>query len=88
MTRPQKYVIDGIIAAFLILFDCWLIGYFANALWGTKFDLQSVWNGFAVLGGAGMLAMARFAIDSFANSPKGEGPYKTVIDTVKEKIGT
>ena len=86
MTRPQRYMTDGIIAAFLVLFLCWFIGYFANALGNTKFDLKSVWDGFAVLGGAGMLAMARFAVDSFANSPRGEKPYQPIVEPIKETM--
>lgn len=44
-----EVLIVALLVALLILFLCFLIGYFANALWGYKFDLASCWAGVAAL---------------------------------------
>lgn len=53
---------------FLILFVFWSIGYWANALFNTKFDLASCWGGVAALGGSGTLAAIKYIYDSKYNS--------------------
>ncbi len=68
-------MIEAITGAFLLLFLFWTIGYFANALLGTKFDIRSCWDGFTTLGGAGVLAMVKYIMDSWKNSGEGEKPY-------------
>ena len=75
MRRLQKYMIEAITGAFLLLFLFWTIGYFANALFGMKFEIRSCWDGFTTLGGAGVLAMVKYIMDSWKNSGEGEGPY-------------
>lgn|SRR5574344_821345 len=75
MRKVQKYMIEAITGAFLLLFLFWTIGYFANALLGTKFDIRSCWDGFTTLGGAGVLAMVKYIMDSWKNSGEGEKPY-------------
>ena len=75
MKKIQKYMIEAITGAFLLLFLFWTIGYFANALWGMKFEIRSCWDGFTTLGGAGILAMVKYIMDSWKNSGEGEGPY-------------
>ena len=75
LKKIQKYLIESIIAAFLLLFLFWGVGYWANALYGTKFDLRSCWDGFTTLGGAGVLAMLKYVMDSWKNSNDGDNPY-------------
>jgi hypothetical protein len=57
---------------FLLLFIFWSVGYWANALLNTKFDLASCWGGVAALSGAGMLASVKYLADTFGNSVIGE----------------
>ena len=83
MRRLQKYMIEAITGAFLLLFLFWTIGYFANALLGMKFEIRSCWDGFTTLGGAGVLAMVKYIMDSWKNSSEGEKPYDTT-GTVKQ----
>jgi len=71
----QKYMLEIIAGAFLLLFLFWAIGYWANALYGTKFDIHSCWDGFTTLGGAGILAVVRYIMDSWKNSDSGINPY-------------
>lgn len=70
----------------MLLFLClvlasWLIGYWANALYGTKFELNSCWTGVGVvvtgLGGVAALAKAawtKYGHDSQFNSLLGSPP--------------
>lgn len=75
MQNLQKHMLEAIAAAFLLLFIFWAIGYFANALAGAKFDIRSCWDGFTTLGGAGVLAIVKYVMDSWQNSNNGEQPY-------------
>lgn len=59
----------------------WLFGYWSNALYGTKFELNSCWSGITVvitgLGGVAALAKAawtKYRTDSEFNSLLGEQP--------------
>ena len=70
----KKHIIEIFASMFLILFICWGIGYFANALFNTHFDLQSCWAGFAALGGSGTMAAIKYFTDSWLNSERGEKP--------------
>ena len=84
MNDKQNGYFDSLMQKFKILFICWLIGFFANPIiFHKEFDLASVWQGWGVLASAGTLAILRFAIDSYANSPKGEHPY---IDKVVNMV--
>ena len=76
MKRLQKYMIEAITGAFLLLFLFWTIGYFANALLGMKFEIRSCWDGFTTLSGAGVLAMVKYIMDSWKNSEDGTNPYE------------
>ena len=76
MKGLQKYMIEAITGAFLLLFLFWTIGYFANALWDMKFEIRSCWDGFTTLGGAGVLAMVKYIMDSWKNSEDGANPYE------------
>ena len=61
----------------LVMFS-WLYGYWSNALYATKFDLSSCWQGITVvatgLGAVAALAKAawtKYSTDSRFNSPIG-----------------
>ena len=64
----------------------WLYGYWSNALSGTKFELNSCWQGIGTvvtgLGGvAGLagVAWSKYHIDSKYNSPAGIKPLTSAI---------
>jgi hypothetical protein len=66
---------------FIVMFS-WTFGYWANALYGKKFELGSCWQGITVvitgLGGVTALAKAawtKYGMDSQYNSMTGERPY-------------
>ncbi len=75
MSKIQKYLVEAITGAFLLLFLFWAVGYWCNALYNTKFDLRSCWDGFTTLGGAGVLAAIKYIADSWKNSSDGDKPY-------------
>ncbi len=70
-----SHMIEIIAGAFLLLFAFWTVGYFANALYGYHFEIRSCWDGFATLGGAGVLSMIKYIMDSWKNSEQGCRPY-------------
>lgn len=74
MNFIHRYVLEMILIAFMLLGFFWSIGYFANALYGMKFELQSCWAGFTAIGGAGVLAAIKYCMDSWKNSPEGKAP--------------
>ena len=39
----------GLLAAFTVLLS-WLYGYWSNGLWGTKFEINSCWQGISACG--------------------------------------
>lgn len=75
MNKVQKFLIEALIGAFLLLFFCWLVGYWWNALGGAKFELKSCWDGFTTLAGAGIMAALKYIMDSLVNSEKNKMPY-------------
>ncbi len=65
----------------------WSVGFWSNALYGTRFELGSCWQGITVvitgLGGVAALAKAAwtvYATDSKYNSKYGEKPMKGEYD--------
>ena len=59
----------------------WLYGYWSNALWGTKFELASCWQGVGVIvtglggvAGLGTAACTKYFTDSKYNSLVGQKP--------------
>ena len=57
----------------------WLFGYWSNGLYGTYFEINSSWQGFAgiVTGLGGLATMAaKYYIDSKYNSNNGEKPER------------
>lgn len=77
----QKYLLEGLVGAFLLLFLSWLIGYYANGLLGTHFDLASCWGGVGAVSGGGVLAAVKYIADSWGNSERGQMPYERKDDT-------
>lgn len=75
----HRYVLELIILMFIALFTFWTCGFFANALYGYKFDLQSCWGGFSAIGGAGVLAAVKYCTDSWKNSPEGVMPGSNLM---------
>ena len=80
----KTYLLEIFAGMFLFLFMCWMVGYFGNGLFNTKFDLNSCWAGVASLGGAGTMATVRYLADSWWNTEKGQGVYNSIIK--KEEI--
>ena len=74
----------GLLMTFLMFFLAlvmlsWLYGYWSNGLWGTKFEINSCWQGLAgiVTGLGGLAAMAaKYYVDSRYNSEFGKKPNK------------
>ena len=74
----------GVLMTFLMCFLAlvmlsWLYGYWSNGLYGTKFEINSCWQGLAgiVTGLGGLAAMAaKYYVDSKYNSGEGEMPTK------------
>lgn len=71
LDKIKLHLIEIFACMFLILFIFWSIGYWANALFNTKFDLASCWGGVAALGGSGTLAAIKYIYDSKYNSLDG-----------------
>lgn len=74
MEFVHNYTLEIILLSFIALGVCWAIGYFANAIWGMKFELASCWAGFSAIGGAGVLSAVKYCIDSWKNTPDGVAP--------------
>lgn len=75
----------GILMTFLMMFLglvmlSWLFGYWSNGLYGTKFEINSCWQGLAgiVTGLGGLATMAaKYYVDSKYNSDEGVMPHAT-----------
>lgn len=86
MNKNQNWFWNRIKILFETLFVCWLVGFFCNPIiFHKEFQLESVWQGWGIVSSAGMLAMMKFAIESFANSPIGKPPIHEMIDKVLGK---
>jgi hypothetical protein len=72
MDKFKQHLIEIFACMFLLLFIFWSVGYFANALFNTKFDLASCWGGVAALSGSGTLAAIKYIYDSVYNTKDGE----------------
>jgi len=71
----EKWV--GVIIIMVIaLFLFWSIGYFSNAIYGTKFELASCWAGVVAIVGTGVLGLGKYYTDSKHNSEQGKAPIK------------
>lgn len=94
----QKHWLQLIIimSILMMIFLCavmvsWLVGYWANALYGMRFELSSCWSGISVVvtGMAGIVALAgacwtKYHTDSKFNSPSGIPP---VVNRIIDKGG-
>lgn len=94
----QKHWLQLIIimSIVMMIFLCavmvsWLVGYWANALYGMCFELSSCWSGISVVvtGMAGIVALAgacwtKYHTDSKFNSPSGIPP---VVNRIIDKGG-
>lgn len=63
----------GLLAAILVL-SSWLYGYWSNGLYGTRFEINSCWQGLSACG-VGLIGLFKWLVDSSKNSPKGEFPF-------------
>ncbi|WP_196595696.1 hypothetical protein [Pectinatus frisingensis] len=62
----------GLLAAMVVLFS-WVYGYWSNGLYGTKFQIDSCWQGISACG-VGLVGLFKWLIDSTHNSPKEQFP--------------
>jgi hypothetical protein len=67
----------GLLAAVLVL-GSWLFGYWSNGLYGTKFEIDSCWQGLSACG-VGLIGLFKWLVDSSKNSPEGEFPIAPKI---------
>lgn len=71
----------GLLAAAVVLFS-WLYGYWSNGLYGTKFQIDSCWQGISTCG-MGLVGLFKWLVDSSKNSPTGEFPDITKQEGTK-----
>lgn len=64
-----------------LILTSWLIGYWANALYGMKFELNSCWAGVSAVAagivtivGLAKAAWTKYGYDSRYNTPSGKPP--------------
>ncbi|WP_196606762.1 hypothetical protein [Pectinatus frisingensis] len=62
----------GLLAAAVVLFS-WAYGYWSNGLYGTKFQIDSCWQGISACG-MGLVGLFKWLVDSSKNSPVGIFP--------------
>lgn len=74
-------MVTGMLLFLLLVLISWLIGYWANAIYHTSFELESCWSGVAAIGtGLGSVAAlattawAKYHTDSKYNSDDGNPP--------------
>ena len=75
------FAMTGMLGFVSLIAFSWLFGYWSNALYGTKFELNSCWQGITAvitgMGGVAALAKAawtKYRTDSEFNSKAGEKP--------------
>ena len=78
-----------IIVTILSVFIDWKIGYYSNAIYGTKFELGSCWAGLAVIASGGFISGIKYLIDSALNSEKNKpiGQPAETSNNIVDKIG-
>lgn len=67
----------GLLAAVVVL-GSWVYGYWSNGLYGTKFEIDSCWQGLSA-SGVGLIGLFKWLVDSTKNSPEGEFPIAPKI---------
>lgn len=65
-------MIFGLLAAAVVLFS-WVYGYWSNGMYGTRFEINSCWQGISACG-VGLIGLFKWLVDSTKNSPSGEYP--------------
>ena len=77
------FAMTGMLCFVSLIAFSWLFGYWSNALYGTRFELNSCWQGITAIitgmGGVAALAKAawtKYRTDSEFNSRVGEKPYQ------------
>ncbi len=63
----------GLLAALAVLFS-WLYGYWSNGMYGTRFQIDSCWQGISACG-MGLVGLFKWLVDSTKNSPAGQYPH-------------
>lgn len=79
----------GLLAATLVLAS-WLYGYWSNGLYGTKFEIDSCWQGLSACG-VGLIGLFKWLVDSSKNSPVGEfpvAPTRQSLNTILNPLDT
>lgn len=83
----------------MIFFLCaiivsWLIGYWANALYEMKFELNSCWSGVSAVAagivtivGLAKAAWTKYGLDSKYNSEEGVIPVIPAFGKIVNKVG-
>ena len=66
-------IVFGLVAAAIVLFS-WAYGYWSNGLYGTKFQIDSCWQGISACG-MGLVGLFKWLVDSTKNSPAGQYPF-------------
>ena len=85
MNFITKHILEITALCYLLLFLCWVIGYFSNALYGTKFEINSAWQGMASLFGSGVFSSIKYLADSWKNSEQGVNPYQSITNVLEKK---
>lgn len=65
-------MVFGLLAAAVVLFS-WVYGYWSNGMYGTKFEINSCWQGISACG-VGLIGLFKWLVDSTKNSPVGKFP--------------
>ena len=71
------------IAAAVVLIS-WLYGYWSNGMYGTKFEINSCWQGISTCG-VGLIGLFKWLVDSTKNSPVGKFPDITPSQPVRPR---
>ncbi len=83
MNFITKHILEITVLCYLFLFVCWTIGYFANGLFGTKFEISSALQGIITLFGAGVFSSIKYLADSWKNSEQGVNPYQSLVEATR-----
>jgi hypothetical protein len=62
----------GLLSGVFVLVS-WGVGYYANALYGTHFEIASCWQGMTSMG-SGLVGLLKWLVDSFKNSLPNQPP--------------
>lgn len=68
-------MVDVVSIVFLLCGISYFVGYYANGLFGTHFELNSIGMAVASFTGAGVMSTIKYITDSCKNSAQGEIPF-------------